>query len=109
MRRFFAFPLALIMGITAGNTAFAQTAAPGFSFTPFVMTAVRANALVDDLPLTAQAREQLMADLYQWSDEAAAAESAQQAAQREGALQKQVQDLNAKLAEKDKPKEEKKP
>lgn len=88
--------VALIVGL--GQAVYGQQAPPGFSFTPFTMTAERANALVA-LPLTPDSRGRLLAQLRQWSDDEARA-------QQQGQLQQQLTALKAQIGELQKPKAE---
>lgn len=91
--------VALIIGL--GHAVYGQQPSQGFVFTPFTMTADRANALVD-LPLTPDSRTALLAQMRQWSDDEAMT-------QRQGQLQQQVTALTAQVTELRKPKPESKP
>lgn len=100
--RFFAGTIAIIALIVGlGHAVYGQQGSPSFSFTPFTMTADRANTLVA-LPLTPDSRDRLLAQIREWSDDEARAE-------QQGQLQQQVTALKAQVTALQKPKAEEKP
>jgi hypothetical protein len=86
--------IALVVGL--GHVVYGQQPLQPFSFTPFTLTAERANELVA-LPLTPDSRDRLLAQLRQWSDDEART-------QQQGQLQQQATALKAQMDELSKPK-----